>query len=46
MALRGALVSHDKWHLSILNVVGALAMLPLSPEGELSTGGTELERQP
>lgn len=46
MALRGALVNHDKWHLYILNVFGALAMLTLSPEGGLSTAGFALKRQP
>lgn len=41
MALRGAVVSHDKWHLCILNVFGALAMLTPPPEGALSTAGSE-----
>jgi len=45
MALRGAVVSHDKWHLCILNVFGALATLTLSPEGGLSTG-RGLKHQP
>lgn len=40
MALRGAVVSHDKWHLCILNVFGALAMLTPPPEGALSTAGS------
>lgn len=31
MALSGALVSHDKWRLCILNGFGALAMLTRSP---------------
>lgn len=31
MALRGALVSHDKWRLGILNGFGALATLTRSP---------------
>lgn len=33
MALRGALVSHDKWHPCILNVFRALAMLTLFFQG-------------
>lgn len=41
MALRGAVVSHDKWHLCILNVFGALAMLTPPPEGTLSTAGEQ-----
>lgn len=31
MALRGALVSNDKWRLCILNGLGALATLTRSP---------------
>lgn len=46
MALRGVVVNHDKWHLCILNVFGALAMLTPSPEGGLSTAGFGLELQP
>lgn len=33
MALRGAVVSCDKWHQCILNVFGALAMLTPPPVG-------------
>lgn len=34
MALRGALVSHDKWRLCILNGLGALATLTRSPRAD------------
>lgn len=33
MALRGAVVSRDKWHQCIVNGFGALAMLTPPPEG-------------
>lgn len=38
MALRGAVVSCDKWHQCILNVFGALAMLTPPPVGAAGTG--------
>lgn len=46
MALRDAVVNLDKWHLCILNVFGALAMLTPSPEGGLSSVGFGLGLQP
>lgn len=38
MALRGAVVSHDKWHQCILNVFGALATLTPPPVGAAGIG--------